>query len=112
LPNTKTKITREFAITEGNIHGIYFENIWICVPVKHHRFFLTYGGGKYTQQPVGRNTIGGIPKKIATALELSEPANYVGHCFRRSSASLLADAGANMIVRLYAYSQASWRLEI
>jgi hypothetical protein len=22
LPNTKTKITREFAITEGNIHGI------------------------------------------------------------------------------------------
>jgi hypothetical protein len=37
-----------------------------------------------------------IPKKIATALGLSEPANYTGHCFRRSSASLLADAGADM----------------
>jgi hypothetical protein len=50
----------------------------------------------YTAQPVGVNTIGGIPKKIATALGLSEPANYTGHCFRRSSASLLPDAGADM----------------
>jgi hypothetical protein len=45
---------------------------------KHDRFFLTYRGGKCTQQPVGVNTIGGIPKKIATALGLSEPANYTG----------------------------------
>jgi hypothetical protein len=42
------------------------------------------------------NTIGGIPKKIATALGLSEPANYTGHCFRRSSASLLVDAPASI----------------
>jgi hypothetical protein len=45
---------------------------------KHDRFFLTYRGGKCTQQPAGVNTIGGIPKKIATALGLSEPANYTG----------------------------------
>ena len=47
-------------------------------------------------QPVEVNTIGGIPKKIATALGLSEPANSTGHCFRRFSASLLADATENM----------------
>jgi hypothetical protein len=102
LPNTKTKITREFAITDGNIQGIscldLFRKYMDLRPsqTKHDRFFLTYRGGKCTQQPVGVNTIGGIPKKIATALGLSEPANYTGHCFRRSSASLLADAGADM----------------
>jgi integrase len=102
LPNTKTKITREFAITDGNIQGIscldLFRKYMDLRPsqTKHDRFFLTYRGGKCTQQPVGANTIGGIPKKIATALGLSEPANYTGHCFRRSSASLLADAGADM----------------
>lgn len=102
LPNTKTKITREFAITEGSIQGIscldLFRKYKDLRPsqTKHDRFFLTYRQGKCTQQPVGVNTIGGIPKKIATALGLSEPANYTGHCFRRSSASLLADAGADM----------------
>jgi integrase len=99
LPNTKSKITREFAITDGNIQGIYddwiyFENIWICVPVRPSTidFFLPTGEVNVPRV----NTIGGIPKKIATALGLSEPANYTGHCFRRSSASLLADAGADM----------------
>lgn len=102
LPNSKTKITREFAITEGNIPGIncldLFREYKDLRPsyTKHDRFFLTYRGGKCTQQPVGVNTVGGIPKKIATALGLSEPAKYTGHCFRRSSASLLADAGADM----------------
>jgi integrase len=102
LPNTKTKITREFAITDGNVQGIscldLFRKYMDLRPsqTKHDRFFLTYRGGKCTQQPVRVNTIGGIPKKIATALGLSEPANYTGHCFRRSSASLLADAGADM----------------
>lgn len=102
LPNSKTKIMREFAITEGNIPGIscldLFRKYKNLRPshTKHDRFFLAYRGGKCTQQPVGVNTIGGIPKKIATALGLSESVKYTGHCFRRSSASLLADAGADM----------------
>lgn len=102
LPNSKTKIVREFAITEGNVQGIscldLFRKYKDLRPshVNHGRFFVMYRGGKCTQQPVGVNTIGGIPKKIASALGLSEPVNYTGHCFRRSSASLLADAGADM----------------
>jgi hypothetical protein len=70
LPNTKTKITREFAITDGNIQGIscldLFRKYMDLRPsqTKHDRFFLTYRGGKCTQQPVGVNTIGGIPKNI------------------------------------------------
>lgn len=41
--------------------------------IKYDWYFLAYKRGKCTQQPVGINTIGGIPKKVAAALELSEP---------------------------------------
>nr|XP_015840866.1 PREDICTED: uncharacterized protein LOC103315242 isoform X2 [Tribolium castaneum] len=43
----------------------------------HNRFFINYTKEKCTIQPVGIHKIG-------------------GHCFRRSSASLLANAGATM----------------
>jgi hypothetical protein len=52
LPNTKTKITREFAITDGNIQGIscldLFRKYMDLRPsqTKHDRFFLIYRGGK------------------------------------------------------------------
>lgn len=38
-----------------------------------------------------------MPKAIATYLNLPNPEYYTGHCFRRSSATLLADTGANLI---------------
>lgn len=37
-----------------------------------------------------------VPKSIATFLDLPDPTNYTGHCFRRTSATLLANAGANL----------------
>jgi hypothetical protein len=49
-------------------------------------------------QPVGINTFGGLPSKIANFLELPSAKEYTGHCFRRTSASLLANAGADMSV--------------
>jgi hypothetical protein len=49
-------------------------------------------------QPVGINTFGGLPSKIAKFLELPSAKEYTGHCFRRTSASLLANAGADMSV--------------
>ena len=36
-----------------------------------------------------------IPRDIATFLKLEEPERYTGHSFRRSSASWLADGGAD-----------------
>ncbi|KAJ8953527.1 hypothetical protein NQ317_002195, partial [Molorchus minor] len=52
---------------------------------------------KCTTQPVNKNTFGKIPSIIATYLRLSDPTLYTGHCLRRSSATLLADAGANIM---------------
>ena len=47
--------------------------------------------------PVGLNTIGKVPSQIAKYLNLSDPHEYTGHCFRRSSATLLANKGADFL---------------
>ncbi|XP_051153688.1 uncharacterized protein LOC127276972 [Leptopilina boulardi] len=48
------------------------------------------------RHPIGRHKIGEVPEKIASYLSLPNPKRYTGHCFRRTSATLLSDSGANM----------------
>jgi integrase len=104
LPITKTKVPREFTVTKGN-----FKDLNLVDMVRkyatlrpshtpHARFFINYKKGRCTVQPVGINTFGGLPSKIAIFLELPSAKEYTGHCFRRTSASLLANAGADMSV--------------
>ncbi|KAJ8985949.1 hypothetical protein NQ317_010706 [Molorchus minor] len=49
-----------------------------------------------SSQPVGKNTMGKIPSVVASYLKLPDVACYTGHCLRRSSATLLADAGVDI----------------
>jgi hypothetical protein len=42
---------------------------------------------------VGNHTFAKIPSQIASFLKLPEASLYIGHCFRRSGATLLAVAG-------------------
>ena len=44
---------------------------------------------------MGKNTIAGFPKEIATFLGLENPTAYTGHSLRVTSATVLADEGAN-----------------
>ena len=60
------------------------------------RFFINYKESKCTRQPIGRHKIGEVPQIIASYLQLSDAKRYTGHCFRRTSATLLSDSGANM----------------
>lgn len=60
------------------------------------RFFILYDKGICKRQPIGKNTITEVPKKIAEFLKLPDTSNYTGHCFRRTSATLLANSGANL----------------
>lgn len=102
IPNTKTNVRREFTISSGNIEGVNLVEMFRKYsslrpsPIEHSRFFLGYRNGKCTRQCVGINSIGGFPKKIAEFLELPNAGNYTGHCFRRTSATILADAGADI----------------
>lgn len=48
-------------------------------------------------QVMGKNLIAKIPQRVAEYLELPNPKTYTGHAFRRTSATLLVDAGADML---------------
>lgn len=102
IPYTKTKICREFYITPGNIEGVNMVELvrkYAALRPKHTvhpRFFVSYRNKKCSIQPVGIHTIGNMPKIIANFLKLDNAEQYTGHCFRRSSASLLADSGADI----------------
>lgn len=96
LPKTKTKIERSFTVN-GDFYTICQKYIKKRpVDTKSDRFFLGFRNGKYFQQPIGINTIGGMPKEIAKFLNLPDPEKYTGHAFRRTSATLLVDSGADI----------------
>ena len=96
LPVTKTKISRTFTIS-GNFYAITkkYANLR---PTKASttRFFVNYQNQKCTVQNVGKNKVAGTPKIIAKFNNLPDASSYTGHAFRRTSATLLADAGGNI----------------
>ncbi|KAJ8984203.1 hypothetical protein NQ317_011112 [Molorchus minor] len=98
IPNTKTKIPRIFVVTDvGNMLELFRKYLSLRPPhVKHKRLFLYYKAGKCSSQPVGKNTMGKIPNVVASYLKLPDVACYTGHRLRRSSATLLADAGVDI----------------
>ncbi|XP_074105386.1 uncharacterized protein LOC141531448 [Cotesia typhae] len=59
-------------------------------------FFLRYEKGRCMRQVIGKNKICTISNSIATFLNLSNPSSYTGHCFRRTSTTLLANSGAGI----------------
>ncbi|KAJ8983657.1 hypothetical protein NQ317_019577 [Molorchus minor] len=94
IPNTKTKIPRIFVVTDvGNMLELFRKYLSLRPPhVKHKRLFCT----TKQENPVGKNTMGKIPSVVASYLKLPDVACYTGHCLRRSSATLLADAGVDI----------------
>ena len=88
IPNTKTKVCREFAITTGAFDGIncieIIKKYSLLRPsnVKHNRFFVKYSKGKCAVQPVRSNTFRNLPKTIAQFLKLPNPSLYTGHCLQ------------------------------
>lgn len=96
IPETKTGIPRSFAVSNPQwIDKLKKYNI--VRKTNDQRFFLTYFKGKCINNPVGINTIGKIPMKIAEFLRLEEPWTFTGHSFRRSSATLLANRGVGLV---------------
>lgn len=97
LPITKTSVKRNFVI-EGLFYNTVKEYI-SCRPkdIQCSNFFLNWQKGKCTKQVIGVNKFASMPQTIAKFLKLPQPELYTGHCFRRSSTTILADAGADLI---------------
>jgi integrase len=101
--NTKTHKPRTFTIINGNntVHAIdVFRKYKMLRPenISHKRLFINYRNKKCTVQPVGLNTLPKFPQKIVQFIGVQNPEEYTGHSFRRSSATLLADSGADITV--------------
>lgn len=92
----KTESRRQFLINEGEDFEVNLieivKNYKKLRPanVPTSRFFINYRDGKCKRQPIGINTIGGCPQKIATFLKLPFANEYTGHCFKRTSTVLLS----------------------
>lgn len=96
VPNTKTKITRKFTITE-EFYPICKKYISLRPTyVTSNILFLNYQSGKCTSQRIGINKFTKMGRDIATFLQLPNPEKYSGHSFRRSSATILVDAGGDI----------------
>jgi integrase len=99
IPKTKTNVSRSFVITKEE--WVATVQLYLQIRLKitkiADRLFLKYEKGKCCAVPVGINNIGSIPSKIATFLNLPNPSQYTGHCFRRSSATLLANRGGDLL---------------
>lgn len=96
ISDTKTKAPRSFTVT-GKFYKLFKKYASLRPPnTNERRFFLNYQNTRCTRQPVGINKIGGIPKQVAQYLGLKDPTLYTGHCYRRSSATILVDAGGDI----------------
>ncbi|KAL4719081.1 hypothetical protein ACJJTC_002117 [Scirpophaga incertulas] len=95
VSKTKTKIDRSFVVT-GNCYAVCKKYMELrSTPCRNPAFFLSYRSGKCVDQRTGINKFGALGKTIASFLNLPNPALYTGHCFRRTSATLLIDSGEN-----------------
>lgn len=96
IPKTKTGIERTFTV-KNEYYTIYkqYSNLRPANS-KNTRFFLNLQNGKCTNQPIGINKFASMPKDIAIFLGLENPEQYTGHCFRRTSATLLIEGGGDM----------------
>lgn len=61
------------------------------------RIFRTIKHNKFRDTPKGIHKLRLIPKAIASFLELEHSEKYTGQCFRRSSATALADSGETRV---------------
>jgi integrase len=99
LTDTKTNISRTFAVTNPNWVETVKKYMQVRLKLSGNRknFFMRYEKGRCVNSPVGINTIGTIPNKIAKYLNLDCPMDYTGHNFRRTSATLLANRGGDFL---------------
>ncbi|XP_045479462.1 uncharacterized protein LOC123684303 isoform X2 [Harmonia axyridis] len=103
IPNTENNIQRSFTVTnelDEEIHYIDILRKYIAlrpIHTKSKNLFLNYRNGRCSIQVVGRGTIGSWPARIAKYLGLEDSQVYTGHSFRRTSATLIANKGVDIL---------------
>jgi integrase len=103
IVDTKTYVSRSFTVME---EGFSVNALDMCRRymqlrpasiASQGRFCLRYTDGKCKTQSVGINTMSRIPATVASFLQLPDASSYTGHSMRRFSATLLANAGDDLM---------------
>lgn len=124
IPTSKTKVKKSFTI-QGDYLELVERYIALRPKTfKEDNFFVRYQNRRCMMQVIGINTLRAVPKVVAKYLNLPDPEQYtgeflyigiicvaptlevisiiikscLGHCFRRTSTSILANAGASAAV--------------
>lgn len=101
IPDSKNHQQRSFSIVDNeNFRCLELFRKYVSLRprnAENRRFFLRFYNGKCFNQPVGRNIFAKIPSEIAKYLNLPNAGKYTGHSFRRTSATLLANSGADVL---------------
>ncbi|KAI4461111.1 phage integrase-related [Holotrichia oblita] len=97
IPHTKNKSCRKFVIVEPMWIDVVTRYVLIRPSPDIPRLFIGFRSGKPTRQNMGHNTISTSAIKIVTYLKLPDANNYTGHSFRRTSATILADNGGDIL---------------
>lgn len=96
IGNTKNNKPRSFTIKDEFYHVVKKYQDLRPKNTNLKRFFLNHKNGKCTNQVTGKNKFGKMPEQIAKYLGIPNPEEYTGHSFRRTSATLLVDGGADI----------------
>jgi len=96
VERTEIKRKRSFTITndDGPAGLKYFDIVLNYMRLRPNvcpskRFFLGYRNGRCIAQPLGKNSIGQMPMRIAKYLKLVNPKNYTGELFLVSTSSII-----------------------
>lgn len=97
IPKTKTKKPRSFTVLGEDYLSLFRKYVGLRpVGWEERRLFVRYVNGKCHKMVVGIHTISAVPQEIAKFLKIDNWKEYTGHTLRRTSATLLVDAGADL----------------
>lgn len=97
VTDNKTKKCRTFAVL-GDVYIQKYKKYISLRPtgLKDDRLFFKYCNGRSYRMVMGIHKIGSAAKEAAAYLKLPDSNKYTGHSFRKTSATLLVNIGADL----------------
>lgn len=104
--------TEAYALISGTLENQVLDEYHACFTddmkaEAEGRFLrkLTTSGNRLraTKQKVGKNVVADIGKQIAEILQLENPDKYTGHCWRRTSITMMTNSGMVIMMPTIAF---------
>lgn len=94
---TKTGVRKTFVVQHPIVDFVKTYLSLRPEDLEENFFFTNYQKEVCSKQRIGINKVGRVPRVIANYLKLPNANGYTGHSLRKTSATLLVDAGADIL---------------